>query len=259
MSFTSRVMGLLPKGGYAEYAAIDENHVMAVPDGLSLHEAGGIPEVWLTAYQLLHFVGNVKENDIVLIHGGGSGVGTAAVQLVRLAGAIPIVTAGTKDKIDTCLSLGAKNGFNYKEGEFAPGVLEATGGVNLILDCVGGSFWKQNVACLAPEGTWVNYGLLGGANIDGPILGLLLAKRASLLTTTLKSRSNEYKARLISEFSRNALPYFVKPAIVHGQEIRLKPIIDKEFKLESASDAHRHVLGNKNIGKVLLIVQDEKD
>merc|ERR1719427_1934727 len=112
---------------------------MAIPSALDFLQGTAIPEVWLTAYQLLHFVGKVKKGELVLIHGGGSGVGTAAVQLVKLAGAVPIVTAGTTKKIDFAKSLGASEGFNYKEGEFKDALLKHTAGkgVNLILDCVG--------------------------------------------------------------------------------------------------------------------------
>lgn len=249
-----KVMALLPGGGYAEYAAVNEHHVMPVPATLSLLDAAAIPEVWLTAYQLLRLVGQISSGETVLIHGGGSGVGTAAVQLVKLFHATSIVTAGTTDKISIAKSLGAAEGFNYKEGEFADKVLAATNGkgVNLILDCVGGSFWKQNIKCLAVEGRWVMYGLLGGGNVDGPLLAQVLGKRASILGTTLKARSDQYKAELVNQFSTNALPYF-SPG---HENIQLKPIVDRVMPLSEVVEAHNYMASNQNKGKIVLQVQD---
>ena len=115
-------------GGYAEYVAVDEALVMPVPDSFKLSDAAAIPEVWLTAYQLLHFLGKVKSGEVVLIHAGGSGVGTALVQLSRLAGARPFVTAGSEEKIKMAESLGAEGGFNYKTGNFSSWVENVTNG-----------------------------------------------------------------------------------------------------------------------------------
>ena len=243
-----KVMALVNGGGYAEYVAVNENHVMNIPPHLNFSEAAGIPEVWLTAYQLLHFVGKLKQNETVLIHGGGSGVGTAAVQLVKLAGSQSIVTAGTDEKINFAKSLGAIDGINYKKGDFSLKVKEITNkkGVNLILDCVGGSYWQQNAECLASEGRWVIYGLLGGPKVDGNLFSYILGKRASILGTTLKARSNEYKSDLINEFTKNALPYFKSD---NGQ---LQPVIDKIYPIESVVDAHEYMASNKSNGKIIL-------
>lgn len=253
-----KVMALLPGGGYSENVVVDENHVMHLPQHFNFHQGTAIPEVWLTAYQLLHFVGKVQKGETVLIHGGGSGVGTAAIQLVKLAGAEPIVTAGNAKKIEFAKSLGATVGFNYKEGEFKDHILKHTSGkgVNLILDCVGSSFWKQNIATLAMDGRWVLYGLMGGINVDGPLLAQILAKRVSLLGTTLMARSNEYKTKLISEFSKNALPFFNS-----SSNPKLKPIIDKVFDMSEVANAHLYMESNQSNGKIILSVRDsiEKD
>ena len=158
-----RVMALLGGGGNAEYAVADAGHLLPVPAGLTMPEAGALPEVWLTAFQLLHLVaGGVKPGQSVLVHAGGSGVGTAAVQLVKHAGGRSMVTAGSKQKIDTALSLGAERGVNYKTEDFAGAVAKWTGGkgVDIILDCVGGSYAMKNVASLAVDGRWVLYGLM---------------------------------------------------------------------------------------------------
>ncbi|XP_002131685.2 quinone oxidoreductase PIG3-like [Ciona intestinalis] len=252
-----KVMALLSGGGYSEFAAVNQDHVMSIPQGFTFEKGAAIPEVWLTAYQLLHFVGNLQKGETVLIHGGGSGVGTAAVQLVTLAGAKAIVTAGTDEKIAFAKKLGAMDGFNYKKSEFKDHVLGATNGkgVNVILDCVGGSYWEQNAACLAVEGRWVVYGLLGGPNVNGPILGTVLRKRASILGTTLKARSDEYKASLIKAFADNALPHF--EAGTTGKV--LQPVIDRILSLDNIIDAHDYMATNKSNGKIVITVQEDLD
>ena len=244
-----RVMALLGGGGNAEYAVADAGHLLPVPAGLTMPQAGALPEVWLTAFQLLHLVaGGVKPGQSVLVHAGGSGVGTAAVQLVKLAGGRSMVTAGSKQKIDTALSLGAERGVNYKTEDFAGAVAEWTGGkgVDIILDCVGGSYAMKNVASLAVDGRWVLYGLMGGAEVDGPVLGGLLRKRGSLLATTLRSRSTEYKAELVRRFREECLAGF------EGKEPLLKPIVDSVMDVSEIAAAHQKMEENKNNGKIVL-------
>uniref|UniRef100_H9H5Z8 Tumor protein p53 inducible protein 3 n=1 Tax=Monodelphis domestica TaxID=13616 RepID=H9H5Z8_MONDO len=244
-------MALLAGGGQAEYVAVPEGHLMPVPHGLTLTQAAAIPEAWLTAFQLLHVVGRVKAGDTVLIHAGSSGVGTAAVQLARQAGAVPLVTAGSQDKIAAVEKLGATAGFNYREGDFSVATLEFTqgAGANIILDCIGGSYWEKNVACLAPDGRWVLYGLLGGAEVHGELLSKLLAKRGSLLTSLLRSRDKKYKAELVAAFTRQILPYFdqTKPRA-------LRPVVDTVYPLRQVADAHAYMEQNKNLGKIVLEV-----
>jgi len=139
--------------GYAEYATVPAAQAFAIPVALDWLQAAALPEVWLTAYQLLHFVGEVQKGDVVLIHAGASGVGTAAIQLAALAGATSIVTAGSQAKIDAAVKYGASAGFNRNDGDWAPKVKDHTGGkgVNLVLDCVGGSYWQQNSDVLAMD------------------------------------------------------------------------------------------------------------
>lgn len=129
----------------------------------------------------------------MLIHAGSSGVGTAAIQLARMAGAIPLVTAGSQHKLQMAEKLGAAAGFNYKEEDFSEATLKFTkgAGVNLILDCIGGSYWEKNVNCLALDGRWVLYGLMGGADVSGPLFSKLLFKRGSLITSLLRSRDKK--------------------------------------------------------------------
>lgn len=177
---------------------------------MSIIDAAAIPEVWLTAYQLLHFVVKIQPGDTVLIHAGGSGVGTAATQLALLHGAASVmITAGSDAKREHSLKLGASHAFNRGDG-WADQVLEATGGrgVDVVLDCVGGSYWQQNVKALAMDGRWAVYGLMGGSDVNGPILAGILRKRLSVVGTTLRSRSNDYKAELVAAFTKTAAPLF---------------------------------------------------
>ena len=242
-------MALLGGGGHAEYVVVAAAHLLPVPASLTLPEAAALPEVWLTAFQLLHLVaGGVKPGQTVLVHAGGSGVGTAAVQLVKLAGGRSMVTAGSQQKIDTALGLGAERGVNYKTDDFAEAVAEWTDGkgVDIILDCVGGSYAMKNVTSLGVDGRWVLYGLMGGAEVTGPVLAGMLRKRGSLLATTLRARSSAYKAELVRRFREECLAGF------EGPDAQLKPIIDSVMDISEIAAAHQKMEGNKNNGKIVL-------
>ncbi|XP_060919593.1 quinone oxidoreductase PIG3 isoform X1 [Labrus mixtus] len=249
-----RVMALLCGGGYAEYVSVPEDLLMSVPPNLTLCQAAAIPEAWLTAFQLLVFIAQVKEGEVVLVHAGASGVGTSAIQLVRLFGAVPVVTAGSSEKLKMAEKLGAAAGFNYKEERFSQGVQHFTGGkgANVILDCIGGANWEQNVSSLAVDGRWVLYGTMGGRGLEGDLLGKLLSKRGHLLCSLLRSRSLQYKTELIQAFSSRALPYF------SDQPASLKPVIDSTFNLEDIAEAHRHMEANKNMGKIVINMIPQK-
>uniref|UniRef100_A0A8I3VXY7 Tumor protein p53 inducible protein 3 n=2 Tax=Callithrix jacchus TaxID=9483 RepID=A0A8I3VXY7_CALJA len=244
-------MALLPGGGQAQYVTVPEGLLMPIPEGLTLLQAAAIPEAWLTAFQLLHLVGNVQAGHHVLIHAGLSGVGTAAIQLTRMAGAIPLVTAGSQQKLQMAEKLGAAAGFNYKEEDFSEATLKFTkgAGVNLILDCIGGSYWEKNVNCLALDGRWVLYGLIGGADINGPLLSKLLFKRGSLITSLLRSRDNKYKQMLVNAFTEQILPHFSK----EGPQ-RLLPVLDRIYPVTEIQEAHKYMETNKNMGKIVLEV-----
>jgi len=241
-----RAMALLGGGGNAEYVAVPAAHLIPVPEKLSFEQAACVPEVWLTAYQLLHFVAKIQPGDSVLVHAGGSGVGTAAVQLVKRAGGKSIVTAGSQAKIDLAVELGADKGVNYREEEFKDAIDKWTNGrgVDIILDCIGGSYSEGNLGSLATDGRWVVYGLMGGAEVSGPVLGGILRKRASLIGTTLRSRSDDYKAQLAASFARDCLAGF--------SDGRLKPVLDSVFPIEEIAQAHKKMEANTNIGKIVL-------
>ncbi|MDX8045613.1 NAD(P)H-quinone oxidoreductase [Gracilibacillus sp. S3-1-1] len=244
-----RVMGLVNGGAYAEKAVMPADRAMKVPESLSFEEAAAIPEVYLTAYQTLYWLGNLKETETVLIHAGASGVGTAAIQLAKvLSNARVITTAGSEEKLSYCRELGADVVINYKEQDFAAEVERATDGqgVNLILDFVGASYWENNYKSIAVDGRWVVIGVLGGSTVNQVNLMDLMMKRVQLTGTLLTPRSNEYKAQLTTEFINQTTKYF--------EEGKLKPIVDTIFAIEQAGDAHRHMEANKNIGKIILRV-----
>ncbi|WHX26477.1 NAD(P)H-quinone oxidoreductase [Virgibacillus halodenitrificans] len=248
----TRVMGLVNGGAYAEYAVMPADRAMIIPDNLSFEEAAAIPEVFLTAYQTLFWLGGLTDEDTVLIHAGGSGVGTAAIQLAKqLTKAKIITTAGSAEKLDYCRSLGADVCINYKEESFPEEVLKATNdqGADLILDFIGASYWKKNLQSICTDGRWILIGVLGGTEVEKVNLMQLMLKRVHLKGTLLTPRSDEYKQQLTQDFSENVLPLI--------QENKIKPIIDKVFKLEDVQEAHKHMEENKNIGKIILRIDEE--
>lgn len=242
-----RVCGLLPGGGYAAYAVLHHQMAMRVPPAMSFEKAAAIPEVFLTAFQALDWLGGLAEAQRVLIHAGASGVGTAAIQLAREAGARVYVTASVS-KHQRCLDLGAGLAIDYKTEDFARRIQEETSGygVDIILDFIGASYFKQNVSALAVDGRLVILSMLGGRRVEDVDLASLFRKRAQVITTTLRSRSLAYKIALTQAFSKKWLPLF--------EEERLLPVVDSVYEWIHAPAAHRHMEANKNVGKIVLRV-----
>jgi len=240
-----KVMGLLAGGGQAEFVTVPESLLMLIPGYLSYTEAAAIPEVFLTAYQNLFFEGKTKSGQTALIHAGGSGVGTAAIQLAKLEGIRSFVTCSA-GKHKACLELGAELAIDYKTEAFDEVVLEATDykGVNIILDFIGGPNFKPNIRSLANGGKLVMIALMGGLNQVDINLMPILHKHLTIFGTTLRSRPLEYKAKLVHDFADKYLPKLADDT--------LKPIIDSIYKLEDIADAHRHMEANKNTGKIIL-------
>lgn len=242
-----RVCALLSGGGYAEQAVVHAGMLLPLPAEWSYGQGAAVPEVWLTAYVNLFLEGELQPGERVLIHAGGSGVGTAAVQLAREAGATAFVTAGSMEKIARCLELGALRGYNYKAEDFLAGVLADTAGegVDLILDPVGAGFFERNLKALRQNGRLVNIGLLSGsrASID---LGLILGRSLSIAGSRLRLRPLEEKIAITRGFRERFWP-----GMIAG---RLQPIIDTVFPIANAQDAHDYVRANRNIGKVILRV-----
>ncbi|MFO1519576.1 MAG: NAD(P)H-quinone oxidoreductase [bacterium] len=244
-----RVMALLPGGAYAEFAAVPEALALPIPEKFSFEEGAAIPEVFLTAYQTLFWLGEIQRGSRVLIHAGASGVGTAAIQLAREAGAAGIfVTAGSEGKIDACLKLGATAGMNYKNGPWIDRVLELTGqkGADLILDFIGAPYWEQNLKALDQEGRLILIAAMGGVKVEKFNLLPFLAKKLHVMGTTLRSRDLNYKARLTEEFAAFALPRF--------ESGKLRPLVDRVLPWQDAQEAHLYMEENRNVGKIVLRV-----
>jgi putative PIG3 family NAD(P)H quinone oxidoreductase len=241
------VFGLLSGGGYAEYAIIHEDMALPIPSNLSMTDAAALPEVFLTAFQALSWLAQLKAGEKVLIHAGASGVGTAAIQLVRAMNAIPYVTASAA-KHALCLSLGAELAIDYKKEPFQGKILAVTNGqgVNVILDFMAASYFGQNLTSLATDGRMVLLATMGGSKVSEFDLRLLLIKRLSLMGSTLRSRSLDYQIRLSQAWASFALPLL--------EEGRLKPVVDRVFDWTQAAEAHAYMESNQNQGKVVLAV-----
>jgi putative PIG3 family NAD(P)H quinone oxidoreductase len=240
-----RVMGLLAGGGYAETVAAHEGLLMRLPDGWSFRQGAAVPEAWLTAYLNLFLEGELSEGQSVLVHAGASGVGTAAIQLAREGKAKVFATAGTAAKLDACRALGAEVAVDYKTMDFVAEIKAATGGrgVDLVLDLVGASSFKGNLALLAAGGRLVTIGLMGGSRAELD-LGVLVGKSLRLIGSRLRPRPLVEKVDLVRRFSDRFLPLLAAG--------RLRPIVDRAFPIAEAEAAHAHVRENRNIGKVIL-------
>jgi tumor protein p53-inducible protein 3 len=244
-----RVMALLAGGGYAEYAVVDHGSVIPIPDNMDFVQAAGIVEVFLTAYQAMFLLGNLKDGETVLIHAGASGVGTAAIQLAKVKGAKIIVTAGTNDKIDFCKSLGADFGINYKtDSNFDELVKEYNNdkGADLIIDFIGADYMSRNINAAGFDGRIVMLAFMSGAKADGVNLAKILTKRITFMGSTLRSRTDEYKTNLTQRFQKDFLHFF--------NQGKLKPIIDSTYPWDKVGEAHQRMEQNLNIGKIILKV-----
>ena len=242
-----RVMALLAGGGYAERVAVPAGQLMRVPDGMSWTDAAAIPEVFLTAHDNLFTRGRLAAGETVLIHGGGGGVGTAAIQLAHRGGARVLVTAGSAAKLQRCRELGADGGINHREEDFVARSRDLTdgGGVDVILDAMGASYLARNLDALAPEGRLVVIGLMGGTVTDID-LGVMLRRRLSVVATTLRGRPVEQKTEVVRRFVEDALPGFADGS--------LRPVVDRVLPLAEAAAAHRAMENGENVGKLVLRV-----
>jgi len=244
-----RVMGLLSGGGYAEYAIMHEDMVMAVPDTLNLLHAAAIPEVFLTAYQSTVWLAHLQARETILIHAGASGVGTAAIQLALALDAVPIVTA-SKEKHDLCNQLGARAMIDYKTMDFAAEVKNITNenGVDVIIDFIGAPYFKKNIELLRTDGRLVLLAAMGGTKVEECNLGNILMRRISVMGSTLRARTINYQIRLSNEFWKFARPLF--------EDGSLRPVIDTILPFEDVAKAHHLIEENKTAGKIVLRMND---
>ncbi len=238
------VMGIVAGAGQAERVITHERALLRVPVGLGPAEAAAIPEVFMTAFDALVVQGAMTSGRWALVHAGASGVGTAAIQLMKAIGARVIVTASAP-KLDACRRLGADVAHDYRAGPFADVVAEATGGegVDCVLDVIGGEYLAANLDSLRVGGRVIQVGVMGQAHAELP-LAKMLPKRATIIGTVLRSRPPEEKLALTQRFAAEVLPRFDDGA--------LAPVIDRRFDIDDVADAHRYMESNANIGKICL-------
>ena len=239
-----RVCALLAGGGMAEEVVVDARHVLPVPEGLSLHEAAAIPEVYATAWLNIFQLGGLKAGEKVLVHAGASGVGSAAIQLCRAFGNPIWVSVGSAERLAYCESLGAAGGVVRSENLEA---LEGLGPFDMILDPVGASYAAMNLKLLARDGRWVIIGLMGGrtAELD---LALMLGKRLQVTGSTLRNRDDGFKAELLRELGQQVWPLFA--------EGRLKPQLVGSYPVAEAEAAYEELAGNQVSGKLVVVIDE---
>ena len=237
------VMALLGGGGYAEYVSCHEFHAINKPKNLNWIEAASIPEVYATCWLNLFLEGSMQQGDKVVFHAGASGIGTAGIQLANVFDCESFVTAGTEEKIKFCLNLGASDGEIRSNDIFSKIKEWAPGGVNIILDPVGGEYFERNLDVLSVEGKLIIIGLMGGAKANLN-LGLLMVKRQKIIGSTIRARSNETKNIVMQELSEKVIPLF--------ESGMLKPVIHETFYFSECNKAQEMMEANENIGKIIL-------
>ena len=237
------VIALLGGGGYAEYVSCHEFHAINKPKNLNWIEAASIPEVYATCWLNLFLEASMQQGDKVVFHAGASGIGTAGIQLANVFDCESFVTAGTEEKIKFCLNLGASDGEIRSNDIFSKIKEWAPGGVNIILDPVGGEYFERNLDVLSIEGKLIVIGLMGGAKANLN-LGLLMVKRQKIIGSTIRARSNETKNIVMQELSEKVIPLF--------ESGTLKPIIHKTFYFSECNQAQEMMEANENIGKIIL-------
>jgi putative PIG3 family NAD(P)H quinone oxidoreductase len=247
-SVGDRVCALLAGGGYAELAAAPSPQCLPIPRGLSAVEAAALPETFFTVWSNVFERARLRAGETLLVHGGSSGIGTAAIALAHALGARVIATAGSPEKCAACLRLGAERAIDYRREDFVAAVREATGGrgVDVLLDMVGGDYTPRNVECLAVEGRLSQIAFLRGPQVQLD-LRPFLQKRLTLTASSLRPRTVEEKGALA-----RALREHVWPLIEDG---RVRPVIHATFPLEQAADAHRLMESSAHIGKLVLTVR----
>lgn len=239
------VCALLAGGGYAERVAVPAGQLLPVPNGLSTVDAAALPEVTCTVWANVFQYGRLRPGEVLLVHGGASGIGTMAIQLARRHGAKVCVTAGTTERLARCRELGAEVTVNYRADDFVTQVRKATDGhgADVVLDIMGAAYLPRNVEVLAPNGRLVVIGLQGG-RVGELDLGSLLAKRGTVHAAALRARPVAEKAAIVA-----AVREYVWPAIAAGD---VRPVIDRVLPLREATQAHRLVEAGGHVGKVLL-------
>ncbi len=242
------VCALLGGGAYAQKVAVPAGQLLPVPAGVSLAQAAGLPETVCTVWSNVFMAANLQPKETLLVHGGASGIGTTAIQLAKALGATVLVTVGSAEKARRCLELGADAAIDYKNEDFVARVHELTGhrGADVILDNMGGSYLARNIDALATEGRLANIGMQGGrkGELD---LGKLMAKRAAVLSTSLRARPTSEKAAIVASVREHVWPLVASGA--------LRAVLDREVPMADAAEAHRVLEASEHVGKVVLVAQ----
>lgn len=240
------VCALLTGGGYAEFATANENTCLRIPKNIDLINTAGIPETFFTVWSNLFDRAHLKRGDLLLVHGGTSGIGTTTIQFAKAFGANVITTSSSTQKCDYCLSLGADFAINYKTDDFVQEIKQITNskGVDIILDMVAGDYMEKNIKSLKKDGTLVIIAVQHGPKVNFNILPVML-KRLTITGSTLRPRSTEYKSRIAQ-----ALEEQIWPLVEKGD---IKPVINKTFKFDEVQAAHKYLESGDHIGKVILV------
>lgn len=241
------VTALTPGGGYAEFCLVDESNALPVPHGFTFTEAAAVPETFFTVWHNVFQRGGLKAGETFLVHGGTSGIGTAAIQLAKAFGARVIATAGSAEKCEACTNLGADRTVNYRSEDFVAAVKETTGGkgADVILDMVGGDYIARNYDAAAVDGRIVQIAFLQGAKASADFSKLMI-KRLTHTGSTLRPRSVEFKAGIAAELERQVWPLLA--------ERKIAPVMDMIFPLREAWRAHERMQEGEHIGKIVLDV-----
>ncbi len=244
LSLGDQVCALLPGGGYAEYVATPAAHCLPVPNGMGMKEAACLPETFFTVWSNVFTRGGLKAGERFLVHGGSSGIGTTAIQLANAFGARVFATAGSAEKCEACVRLGAEKAINYRDEDFVA-AMRVEGGANLILDMVGGDYIPRNVKALAEDGRLVQIAFLQGPKVELNF-AMMMVKRLTLTGSTLRPQSDLAKAKIAQDL-REA----VWPLLDAG---KISPVMDSEFALAEAAAAHARMESSGHIGKIVLNV-----
>ncbi|HLQ93433.1 MAG TPA: NAD(P)H-quinone oxidoreductase [Xanthobacteraceae bacterium] len=242
-----KVMALVVGGGYAEYCPAHESHCLPMPPNLTMAEASAIPETFFTVWHNVFERGKLKAGETLLVHGGSSGIGTAAIQLAKAFGARVLVTAGSEEKCNACRTLGADLAINYKSEDFVAAVKGATGGqgCELILDMVGGDYIERNYEAAAVEGRVVQIAFQGSPKATVDFRRIML-KRLTHTGSTLRARSVADKGAIARAVETQVLPLIARAQV--------KPVMDLRFPIRDAAGAHRRMETSQHIGKIVLDV-----
>lgn len=244
------VCAILGGGGYAEFVNVDQRQVMPVPKNIDIHDAASLPETILTVYENVFNISEFKMNESILIHGGSSGIGTTAISILKNFTDQIYVTAGSKEKCDACINLGATKAINYKEEDFEKVLTQENIKVDVILDMVGGEYFKKNIKLLNFKGRLTYIAALGGIKGEANLLHIM-NKQLKISGSTLRSRNSELKGKIVQQVLKDIWPLIENESI--GTHIY------KKFPMNKVNEAHQLMESSGHIGKILLTIKEENN